>query len=321
MAPRRDTWPFGKNILLLTLAVGFVSIVVLLAACRTLFGQFPVALSPKATWSVSTTGFKNTAVCLLYTRAGHIIDALDIVQEERTQVLAERDAFDAFLTRVTDISPVQPSRTPVPSNQVVINSSVQVNRLEKIQQAYRETVMDVPHYDAEYSDTVAESLAAEFGPNLAAQLHSGDTFTSLHKRQLVQAAHRCRHDRERFLSILENEETALTAAQSTLEAVETSLEQVSTTHTAEWTFDELVDAYTDLDEIEQQCDELLLERQGHRIDGHASIATPRMAVPDLQTYLYQMLPVTYPVLADTTDLLDRLRRIRRQITSEITSWG
>lgn len=246
----------------------------------------------------------------------NISDAIEIVRKERARTRAERDTFDTFIQRI-DTTPVTQESPPRDTPQRIIrNSPAETDHLQQIQQAYEDTVMDVAHYDEEYDDTVAESMVEEFGPEITAQIVSGRSFTPLLKQQLLQAARQCRHDREEFLSILEMEQEVLETAETTLDDVAEQLDRVMRCLLSEQSLNDLITTYTRLDDIEQECNELLTDRQQQRTEGHADIDTPQASFLDLQTYLYSSLPVTYPVLADTTDLLETLQRTRRQIARE-----
>lgn len=70
-------------------------------------------------------------------------------------------------------------------------------------------------------------------------------------------------------------------------------------------------------QAEQHCASLLDERQHHRTQGHAAMTGPRTAFQDLQSYLYRPLSVTYPVIAETTTLLERLRTLRSRVAHQL----
>lgn len=271
---------------------------------------------PLLKWAAAGVGSGLQYTVVLAVTTDNISDAIEIVREERAWTRAERDAFDTFIQRI-DTTPVTQESPPRDTPQRIIgNSPAETDHLQQIQQAYEETVMDVAHYEKEYDDTVAESMVEEFGPEITTQIVSGRSFTPLLKQQLLQAARQCRHDREEFLSILEMEQEVLETAQTTLDDVAEHLDRVTMHLPSEQSLDDLITTYTRLDDIEQECNELLTDRQQQRTEGHANIDTPQAALLDLQTYLYSSPPVTYPVLADTTDLLETLQRTRHQIARE-----
>ena len=87
--------------------------------------------------------------------------ALGIVEGELETIRTEREIFTRFLDRIQDISPDNRGLTGRSQGDLLISAPVIESRsdgLTQVQSAYRETVMEVPHYDREYGDTLAESL-------------------------------------------------------------------------------------------------------------------------------------------------------------------
>jgi hypothetical protein len=283
------------------------------------FARLPIGKLPLPPWAVAGIEREPRHALALAVCSGSLSDAIELVQTERARTRTERDAFDAFLNRVNEIPPTQ-EQPPLPPQQPVVGiPTAESSPFHQVRQAYEATVMDAPHYDEEYGDTVAASLAAEFGPDLATHLLSGQVFTPLCKEQLLQAARHCRRERDHFLSTLEREYDALTTTQTTLNDIAIYLDQLTATLPSDRQLGELIETYTWLDSAEQECEEVLEERQQQRVRGHAAVNTPRTTVSDLQTYLYISLPVTYPVLAETTELIATLRRTRRQLTRDFAS--
>jgi hypothetical protein len=246
---------------------------------------------------------------------GYVSDAIEIVREEQKESRAERDAFDRFINEINAIPAVEQSQSlrVQPSGNMV--STSKSTQLQEIRRAYEETVMATPHYEEEYNDTMTESLAEEFGPEIATQLVAGETYTPLIKEQLIKAAQQSRLEREQLLPTLESEQEALQTARTTLETIDTQLERITARPSSRHSSDELIQNYNRLTEAEETCETVLEERQQQRVTGHAT-TPPRAEIADLHSYLYHSLPVTYPVLADTTKLLERLRHTQRQLTKE-----
>lgn len=310
---------FTSTPALLVTAVAVVGcgLAVLCFGSRLLFVQLPVVRLSIPKPSAAPTGVKNTLFCLLWVVAGNTRDAREIVHEERKRVRAEREAFERFHERIVDLPTVETAPLAGPPSAFSGVSTDGPDQLQRVRKAYRETVMSTPHYDEEYDDTVVESMAAEFGSTIAAQLQADGPLTPVLKGQLLQAATQSRQRRERFLPSLEREAETLTRMEGTTTEIGSRLDCVSTRLPSELSFRELVATDTRLRDDERRCEELLSERQRQRTDGHTALAVPEASVPDLQTYLYQPLSVTYPVLADVTELVERIQRTRRRITEDV----
>jgi hypothetical protein len=249
---------------------------------------------------------------------GYIPDAAEIVRQERNELQAERDAFDAFIDDINATTPVEQSQTLDTQPSVVTLSPPEGTHLQKVRRVYEGTVMAVSHYEEEYGDTITESLTEEFGPEMATQLIAGEAFTPLVKERLTEAARQSRREREQFLSTLESEQEALHAAQTKLENIDADLDCITERLPSELSVGELIESYNRLTDAEETCETVLTERQQQRTDGHAATA-PRTDIADFYPYIYRSLSVTYPVLADATKLLGRLERTQRRLAKELVS--
>jgi hypothetical protein len=262
---------------------------------------------------------KTNEADLLFIGAIYIPDAIEVVRGEQSELRSERDAFEAFLNKIKTITPVELSTEPSPQQSGNILTSPRRTQSQEIIRAYKETVRDVPHYKTEYDDTVTESLVEEFGPEIATQLVTGKTYTPLVKNQLTEAVCRCRQEREHVLQTLESEHEALQKAQTTLEKKEAELNCVTACLPSEQSFDELFQNYNCVIDAEETCEEVLEERQQQRVEGHAAVTAPRTDEVDLYPYLYRSLPVTYPVIADATKLIERLQRVQRRLAKQLVA--
>jgi len=212
-----------------------------------------------------------------------------VLERERTETTAERDAFEAFSERLSTIEAaietVGPSQAPL-----VAGRSGAADQLQRVRAAYRETVMSVPHYDDVYGESLLENVTAEFGSDLAAGIGPAEsqTLTQPHKTTLRTAAAQAVQDREAFVEALDRETQSLADARTALGELLTPLNTttIPECHRA---------AFTDqLDLIAQDRQETLGTRRSlSRLDGHSLCA-----------YLYQDHSWTYPALTAATRLRD-----------------
>ena len=244
--------------------------------------------------------------------------ALEILATERERTLAERDAFKAFRTHVTTIEPPKNRASSTHGRQssaqrTLVKQSHSDERLQRVRDAYRESVMSMPHYEDEYDDSLTESLAEEFGPEVAGAVLTGDQFTRSLREQLLTASREACSRRTTFLTVLTQETESLQAAEETITALGSALDTLDARSLESWSPVELADSYERLLTAEERCEELASERQttlhSHSLPG----PTPVDSDLDLVEYLYQSLPVTYPVLADLADLADTLGGERQRV--------
>jgi hypothetical protein len=238
--------------------------------------------------------------------------ACDAVADERASIRAEYEAFGAFERRVIDCSTVTvPSGPPIVADPRPTGQS-----LERVRTAYEETVMSVPHYESEYGDTLAESLAAEFGDDIAAALLGGTALTPAFRDAISAAATAARDERAAFLDVLDRESASLATAAANVDDLRADLDALDDGSLSDRSFDDLHDCWTRIRGLERRTDGIGRCRQ-ETIRNHRSDLP---GVPtDLCEYLYADLAVSYPVLATVADIGDDLERARRRVERALAS--
>lgn len=200
---------------------------------------------------------------------------------ERTEVTAERDAFETFAERLATIDPVKKCTGPGTTRPMGTRDSPD-DRLERVRTAFRETVMSVPHYDDVYGESLVEHVGAECGDDLAAGLRpeTSVSFTPTYKRSFRTATAQAADERRVFLDTLDREATSIGTARSELSGL---LGQLDSTTVPEWYCERFV---ARLDAVAHDRQETIRTRHtGPLLEAHAFCEC-----------LYQDAPWTYPVL-------------------------
>ena len=253
-----------------------------------------------------------------------IPDARAVLRNERERTADERDAFARFARRIAnlDVTATQGFAAqggganrdqglgPGPGVGTLTLSGgggkPPDDSLAQVRQAYRETVMSVDHYEEEYGESMAENVSAEFGESVAIALEEAETFTPGLRQTLVDGAETARDRRNSLVRATEQEEATLREAASTLSDVESDVESVESGSTLSLSFEQLMDRWGHLYDLEQECETMLQERQKSIRSGYG--VPLRLDGPiSLQEYLYDSLPVTHPVLAEATRVLESVR--------------
>jgi len=239
--------------------------------------------------------------------------ALEPVEQEITLVRDERDAFVAFLDRLHDI---QARRHDTPqttggATTVAMSSNSPVTELREVQQAYRETVMGVPHYEREYGDTLQESLKEELGETLASHVIAGRVLTLTIRGAIIEATEQSRENRERFLRSLRQERESLCSIAEELNDIELRLVDIAgCIDDAEKSAD-----FTHIDEtlqtLEERCTDLATQRQ-ERIRARPSRPLAGVDTVSLSQYLYREMETVTPALTDIISCLETVRNQRRR---------
>lgn len=234
------------------------------------------------------------------------------IQTERRLVTAELQAFDAFVDRVESITPDR--ATPAPTVQQIGSNSGHSGRgLSKVQSAYEQTVMACGHYDKEYADTYAESVTAEFGPEIGTLLIDGSGFQPHFKAALTEQARICQDDREHLLNMLNAESESIDTVAAEFRSIVTELQEFTACSEFETagSYGALEAEWQRLDVLVGNVEELSATRQQTIIAQRRQFYLPFDA-PDIPVYLYQEFDNTYPLLSSFVQLQERIQELRSE---------
>jgi hypothetical protein len=238
------------------------------------------------------------AVLLLFVAfaLAHIKTARSVLEEERERIREEAEAFATFAREVADVEAAsRPLADGGPMVRTVRPPSD--DGIEAVKEAYRDTVMSVPHYDAEYDESLSRNMRLEFGDDVAGAVDRGRTA----------------HDqRMSLLDQLDTEAEALDDADGTLEQCRRTADRIADAPLERYAFDELAAEWRLLEDRREAADTLLSDRQETIQERDRENGTRRRG-PSFEEYLYDPMDVTHPVLAAGTSVLDRLEEARRQV--------
>lgn len=254
----------------------------------------------------------------------HIRSAIEVVATDCDRTVTERDALARFADRISglDVSSVDLnadySQQPPAQTLVAPASAATESQLARACEIYRETVMGVPHYTEDYDDSLSESLAIEFGPEVATAMTTGDHLTPHLRDRLVKATQEVRESRHALLQGLNSERSALEAADEDLTRLGADIDDVLSARSFDsWTNEDLVVARDHLHTHERECDQLVVDRQATLHEQRVP-STHRIDL-EFAEYLYQSLPVTYPVLTDIASLAETLHTARHDVERTLSS--
>jgi hypothetical protein len=251
--------------------------------------------------------------------ADHVDAARQAVEREREVVATEVEAFRAFRRRLraaeadtatTDAATASGLPNTASAGTAAGHAGT-ARRDDRIRVAYEATVMDTPHYDEEYGDAFPESVAAEFGPELAAAFTADRPLTPVLKRQAVAAARDAEERRDGMLAALADERDALDAAGGALGEIRQDLVAVRSRPFYDCDRRELDALWGELDDLEARCGALARRRQVGDLDP-ARLAFP-VGDATLPEYLYGSLPASYPVLHAVGAAADCIVATRRPV--------
>lgn len=263
----------------------------------------------------------------------YIRDARECCREERRRVVDERDAFEEFADRVEGFDPTPMDETTAALDGPVVG--VQRGggfvtpgdvRLRRVVDAYTETVISLPHYTQEYDETVAESLAAELGPDTTATVLSGGTLSPELQSTIAARSRQASTSRSSLVDAIDEELDAIETAETRLTEIDQRrrrLDEHLDGISDEKATGARIDVWERLGELESACEEVAADRQQR-------VQDPPMSVniggddgsPGFYEYLYAPLEsVTHPVLAEIAELADRIRADRDRLARRIAGTG
>lgn len=256
----------------------------------------------------------------------YVEKARAVLREERQMTEAEERAFTAFRDSVADVdvdvdvssagatgTTGAAALTPVGAEAAQATAP---RAIEQIRTAYRRTVMATDHYAEEYGDSLAESLASEFGRDIALALTTDAVFSPQLRESLVRSARESREKRTQFREVLKAERESIERAADRLSDVESAESERFETDVSEWDTDALFDGRDEVLDLLGRCESIATARQ-EEIHDHRATRARRCTGTEFMPYLYRSLSVTYPVLADVAAVVERLRSRRDDLDAEI----
>jgi hypothetical protein len=264
----------------------------------------------------------------LFATLKHIREAQSVLGEERKRTAEERDALAAFQRRVSTLEATRPTAaggeatSPTGGNATILAGGNVVaatrppdGQLDRLTEAYRETVMAVAHYEEEYDEPIEVNMNAELGEEIATAVFDGGALTPQLKRGVLQQCDEGRARREELLEAIDREERRLSRAGRELHEIDAALEAERPEHVTRLSFEELSRRWDELGEVEGRCQDLIEERQ---TSPGADQFTRGNTDLSFREYVYSSLPTAHPVLSDGTRLLDRIQETRRTLLRALT---
>jgi len=251
-------------------------------------------------------------------------------EQKRTEI--ERDTFDEFAARITDLQSSSEPFAPSADRKVFQDASGAValrsqpvsepsptDELATIRNAYEETVMSVPFYEAEYGDTYEESIRAEFGPDIGTALTQSDSLSPVAKQALLAKVEQARSEREGLIETCEREFASVDEAASVLKPIDEELQSVESISFDGHGFGALEAHWARLSVLKDKCEHAATIRQA-TIHRHRTKYSLPVDAPDICVYLYEEFETAYPILSLCSDLARRIEESRQQVEHAMSTY-
>lgn len=262
-----------------------------------------------------------SVVLLFVTLAvAHIAGARSLLEEERSRVATEARAFADFARQVADVDvSTQPVTDGGPTVTSTLGRTGPDDGLDEVRAAYRDTVMSVPHYEAEYDESLPTNMRLEFGEDVANAVEDGGALTPQLKGTLVERSRTAHRQRVDLLGQLEGESEALDDAEGALRRCRRSASRIENADLEAQPFDDLVVEWRLLEDRKETAEAVLADRQETIQERSRRSGTRTRSGPSLEEYLYDPLSATYPVLAEATSLVERIEAAQQRIERALSS--
>lgn len=213
--------------------------------------------------------------------------AASTVEREREEVEVERAAFSAFADRLDGIAVDRPRPRSAAAPPLTTRESA-TDSMDAVRRAYRETVLDVPHYQTVYDEPLLDNVGAELGPDLADWLDPENEVPSTESARdaIRRATERAIRSRRTFKKVLAAEAESIDRADRKLSEL---VGELDSTVVPRWYRDRFA----------ERLDAVAAERQ-ETIRSRPSVSVTQGFV--LCEYLYADEPWSYPVLTAITRL-------------------
>jgi hypothetical protein len=258
--------------------------------------------------SLSVPGWNSAPLVAAAGYATRIPEAVETAEREQRRVTSERVAFERFAAEIRELDATNAGATVQGS--FLHDPAVPAgDSTDAVRDLYRDIVMSVDHYEADYDESLETNLTAELGPDLATAVTTTDTHDPALQQALAQASDSAAHKRGDFESRIDAELQSISAAEDRIREAAIIVDRVRDQDFERYPFDGLQAAIERLQTAEQTCESLIDERQAEYVDA------PAAGGLTLREYLYEPHDWTYPVVGDALDVIDTVRDVEERLLS------
>ena len=259
----------------------------------------------------------------------HLAEALQLVITEQEKINDKLKAFDRFAVEVSRISvssEIESTGTTTVYNgnqqpPSVATQSIPDNdpRIQKVRSLFAKIVRPHSLEDIEQPEPLLVTIREEFSEEIALGLapSTSRNFTKNLKSTILSSADQCQSDLKAMDKGLAAEKRNLKKAISLSESLNEWLISERKRFEQE-DFEKLKNQHEQLDDFRNQCKQLAVDRQSVIHTKTNNTPSANMSHIILMDYLYQPLPVKYPILSATAQMADacdtRQRVIRKYLT-------
>lgn len=227
------------------------------------------------------------------------------LRAERRKLVDEQQAFERFADRVAAL---EPDRTRDQPRLVV--DRVRDGGVERVREAYTETVASVPHYREEYGEPPIRHMARECNEELAAAVACGSGLSPQLQRSLAGTAREAASARDVVLDVLDEEAAALDRGAERVHDLVDELVALRDQPLERAEFDSLRETRERLEALDDRCEALTAARQ-ETLRSHSR--TDPLDVEDVGVYCYADCESIHPLLSQFAAVAEQVEATRRVV--------
>jgi hypothetical protein len=245
---------------------------------------------------------------------GHLTrvpDAIETTWKEKEQVESEKQAFEGFAAKIRQLNATDDRRATAHGIPLRDPAAPAADSTATVRDLYRETVMSVDHYEAEYGESLQANIAAELGPDLGTAITTTDTLNQPLQRALARTSESAAYERAEFESLVESELQSLTTAKKRVRNATDTLDNVRHRDFGRRPSEGLQETIEQLQTVEQECESLIADRQAEYDDA------PEPNGVNFRDYLYAQYEWTHPVVGDALDVIETVREVEQRLLATV----
>jgi hypothetical protein len=246
----------------------------------------------------------------------------EVVETERRECIAEREAFDRFRRSVTRLDAQRPTRSGSPTarpgvgaghTNTIVGAAPADAAATTLRRRYRDTVMATCPATEE---SLAAHVTAELGPDVAQVVCTGPV-TPETRRLLLERIDVARDARDSFVTMLDREHESLDAVASACERARSELSRARSweRESVGSSFDAALSAWDRLDDVARTLDTAASERQQTLRRHRRSFA---VIDDDVTEYLYGERPGLAAIASVGRELTAGRRAVTETVGRPVT---
>lgn len=245
---------------------------------------------------------------------GHLTripDAIETTRTEKEQIESEKRAFEEFAAEIRQLNTTDDCGASAHGLLFRDPAEPAADSTATVRELYRETVMSVDHYEAEYGESLQANITAELGPDLGTAITTTDPLDQPLQRALARTSESAAYERAEFESVVDSELQSLTTAEKRIRNTTDMLDTVRHRDFGRRPSEGLQDTIEQLQTVEQECESLINDRQAEYVDA------PEPNGVNFRDYLYAQHEWTHPVVNDALDVIETVREVEQRLLATV----